>query len=75
VLHFTRLEKLDRDKYSNLLGRSVSYVGNEVLLIRPPEVWVHSKEENNQLRLMTIHQKTAGLNDSRTKIKNDLFIF
>ncbi len=37
VLHYTRLERLTRDKISNLLVPFVIYEANEVLKIQPPD--------------------------------------
>jgi hypothetical protein len=34
VLHYTRLERLARDKHSDLLGTFISYEENEVLRIQ-----------------------------------------
>jgi hypothetical protein len=36
VLHYTRLQRLDRDKRSSLLGSLVSYKDDEVLYIGLP---------------------------------------
>jgi hypothetical protein len=35
VVHYTRLERLARDKHPNLLGPFVSYEENEVVCIQP----------------------------------------
>jgi hypothetical protein len=39
VLHYTKLERLARDKHSGLLGQPVSYEENEVLWIWPRNLY------------------------------------
>jgi hypothetical protein len=64
VLHYTRLERLARDKHSSLLGPFVSYEENEVLWI-----WLQVSYSQHFIFLVTYHWTQQAIVLHYTRLK------